>query len=570
MTDVHLHTAIEQSPLGTVIFDPDGVCLLVNRAWHALWDVEGGETLSKGRNIFESDEIRAMGLVPYMKETMGDGAVTTPLLFYEAERIGSRRRPRWLRAFIYPVRDETGGLLEVGLILEDFTERKMLEDQLAHKAFHDTLTGLPNRALFLDRLGHALSIVRQNAVRDGDSDESKVALLFLDLDNFKYVNDSLGHDAGDLLLVEVARRIKACLRPGDTVARFGGDEFAALLEETEGADGAVGLAERIAQTLKAPIVIGGHEMVVKTSIGIVLNKPSEESGEDLLRRADIAMYRSKGGGKDRYEVFSEEMNGHELRRLKLEEDLRKAIEHKEFRIRYQPQMLLETGEVVGFEALLRWEHPERGLLEPSDFISLAEETGMIIPLGRWVLAEACRQARIFREMVSYDPPLKMSVNLSARQFRHPELVEEVTAALSESGLDPSELSLEITESVMMEEQTSAKVILAALKNLGLTLVMDDFGNGFSSISYLKKFPVDVLKMDRSMVEGVNDSSEDAAIVSATISLAHALGLEAVAEGIETTEELEELHSLGCKFGQGYYWRKPCPAEEALEMLEMLV
>ena len=564
-TDIHLRTAVEQSPLGTIIFDPDGVCLLVNKAWNALWDIEDDDTLVETSNIFESDQIHAMGLVPYLKETMGDGETTTPLLFYETKRTGSRR-PRWLRAFIYPVRDETGGLLEIGLILEDFTDRKTLEDKLAHQAFHDTLTGLPNRALFVDRLGHALSIARQNAVRDGASDEGKVALLFLDLDNFKHVNDSLGHDAGDMLLVEVARRMKACLRPGDTVARFGGDEFAALLEVNEGADGAIGLAERIAQTLRVPIMMEGHEMIVKTSVGIVLNKPGEEGGEDLLRRADIAMYRSKSGGKDRYEVFSEEMNGYELRRLKLEEDLRKAIKYREFRIHYQPQVLLETGEIVGFEALVRWEHPERGLLAPSEFISLAEETGMIIPLGRWVLTEACRQARIFREKLVSDPPLKMSVNLSARQFRHPELVKEVTTALYENGLDPSELSLEITESVIMQEQTSAKVILVELKDLGLTLVMDDFGNGFSSISYLKKFPVDVLKIDRSMVEGVNESSEDAAIVSATISLAHALGLTVVAEGIETTEELEELHSLGCNFGQGYYWQKPCLAEQALEMI----
>jgi diguanylate cyclase (GGDEF)-like protein/PAS domain S-box-containing protein len=570
LTHVYLRTAIEQSPLGTIIFDPDGRCMLVNAAWKSLWGLGESDDL-EGSNIFESPEVRAMGLVPFLRKSMDDGEVITPLLCYEPVPSGSDREARWLRALIYPVRDEAGGLLEVGLILEDFTERKALEDQLAHEAFHDSLTGLPNRALLMERLGHALSRLRQNAERDGGVTDgvARVALLFMDLDDFKRINDSLGHHAGDELLVMVAERIAPRLRPGDTFARFGGDEFAILLDEAIEASSAAGLAERVVRELRTPFVVDGQEIFITTSIGVVLSDPSEEGGEDLLRRADVAMYQAKIRGKDRYELFAQKMRGSDLRRLKLNGDLRRAIDAGEFKVYYQPKVLLGTGEVASFEALVRWEHPEHGLLPPMEFISLAEETGLIMPLGHWVLVEACRQARIFQEFQersSREAPLKMFVNLSARQFRHPTLVEEVASVLSETGLDPSDLALEITESVMMAEETTAQSILRELKKLGVTLAMDDFGTGYSSLSYLKKFPVDVLKMDRSMVEGVDDNRADSAIISAVISLAHALELTVVAEGVETAEELEILRSLGCDFGQGYYWRRPCPAKEVMELL----
>jgi EAL domain-containing protein (putative c-di-GMP-specific phosphodiesterase class I) len=281
------------------------------------------------------------------------------------------------------------------------------------------------------------------------------------------------------------------------------------------------------------------------------------------------MYRAKTHGKDRYELFSQKMRGSDLRRLKLDADLRRAIEAGEFRVHYQPKVLLATGEVAGFEALARWEHPEHGLLAPAEFIPLAEETGLIIPLGRWVLAEACRQGRKFqefRERTLSEAPLKIYVNLSARQFRHPKLLEEVADVLSKTSLEPHELALEITESAMMEDETAARAVLRGLKELGITLAMDDFGSGYSSLSFLKRFPVDVLKMDRSMIEGVEQNHVDAAIVSAVTGLAHALELAVVAEGVETAEELERIRSLGCDFGQGYYWRRPCPAEEAMELL----
>jgi diguanylate cyclase (GGDEF)-like protein len=552
---------MEQTPLGTAIVDPDGRYLLVNAAWNALWALgEGGPP--KDSSVFENERLRAMGLTPYLEECRQNAEVTTPILFCEAT---PETRARWLRALIYPVRDEAGALLEMGLVLEDFTERKALEDQLAHRAFHDSLTGLPNRALFLDRLVHGLSRAKRQAEQ---GEACGVAVLYMDLDEFKRFNDSLGHAAADQLLVGVAERVVARLRLGDTFARFGGDEFAMLLEDLEDVVQAADVAERIKRDLSAPFKVDGHEAVVATSIGIAVAAPGEtgkDYAEELMRRADIAMYQSKSEGKNRHEIFSFGMN-HALERLGLEEDLRRAIGCEELRVYYQPQVRISTGETVGFEALVRWEHPERGLLAPAEFISLAEETGMIIPLGRWVLAEACRQVRIFREQLPPDAPLRISVNLSAHQFRHPELVEEVSAILSETGTDPRDLALEITESVMMKKGPKAVGILRALKGLGLTLVMDDFGTGYSSITYLKNFPVDVLKMDRSMVEGMDRDPQNRALVSATIDLAHTLGLEVVAEGVETAAELDKLRSRGCDIAQGYYCQRPCSAEKTTELL----
>ena len=558
-TALHLRTAMEQSPLGTAIVDPDGRYLLVYAAWTALWGPgEGSSPLAGSSNAFEDERLRVTGLIPYLKACGQDGEITTPLLFREAT---PELAQRWLRAFIYPVRDEHGALLELGIVLEDFTERKALEDQLTHRAFHDSLTGLPNRALFLDRLRHAL-------FRAGRDEEGGVALLYMDLDDFKRFNDSLGHQAGDRLLAGVAGRVAASLRLGDTFARFGGDEFAMLLEDLKDVGHAVDVAERLKQDLTAPFEVDGHDVVVTTSIGIVMADPGEtgeDYAEELMRRADIAMYRGKSGGKDRHKVFSLGMN-HSLENLELEEDLRKAVGCGELRVHYQPQVLLETGATISLEALVRWEHPDRGLLAPSEFIPLAEETGLIIHLGRWVLSEACRQMGTIRTQIPPDAPLTMSVNLSARQFRHPELVEEVFAALSATGMDPRDLVLEITESVMMETGGAALDVMRVLKNLGVTLVMDDFGTGYSSIAHLKSFPVDVLKMDRSMIKGLDEVPENRAVVSATIGLAHALGLRVVAEGVETAGELEELRSMGCDLAQGYYWHKPSSPEKTTELL----
>jgi diguanylate cyclase (GGDEF)-like protein len=563
-TEPHLRAAIEQSPLATAILDPDGRYLLVNAAWNALWPPGEDGSPEEASNAFQSERLRALGLAPYLEACRYEGKLTTPLLLRETT---PESGPRWLRAFVYPVRDEHGALLEMGLVLEDFTKRKALEEQLAHQAFHDPLTGLPNRSLFLNRLVHALSRAKRWAQRD---EAGGVAVLYMDLDDFKRFNDSLGHQAGDRLLVGVAKRVCAHLRVGDTFARFGGDEFAMLLEALEDVDQASEVAQRIKRALVDPFEVDGHQVVLTTSIGIVTasagSESSEEQAEELVRRADIAMYRSKREGKDRHEVFSSRMN-YPLEQPGIEEDLRSAIRLEELRVYYQPQVSLRTGETVGFEALARWEHAERGLLAPSEFIPLAEETGLIVPLGRWVLAEACRQCRVFRQRIPPRPSPLMCVNLSARQFRHPGLVEEVSAILRETGMDPEDLALEITESVITEKSSTAMDILRALKNLGVRLAMDDFGTGYSSITSLKSFPVDVLKIDRSIVEGMDEDPEDYAVVAASIDLAHALGLSVVAEGVETARELHELRSMGCDVAQGYYWYGPSSSGQITEALE---
>ncbi|MGB3683651.1 MAG: PAS domain S-box protein [Rubrobacteraceae bacterium] len=444
-------------------------------------------------------------------------------------------------------------------IVRDITERKALEKRLEHQAFHDPLTGLPNRRLFMDRIQQVLARV--------DRHGEPIAVLFLDLDNFKVINDSLGHAVGDRLLAKVAHRLKTCLRPEDTVARLGGDEFIILLEIPRGLDDATLVAERIAQALQAPFVLDGHEVSTTASIGIALGASSQDTPGDLLRNADFAMYRVKEQGKANYEVFDPSMSPRALERLKLENDLKRAIERGEFVVHYQPQIDLSTGEIVGVEALVRWNHPGRGLVLPDEFIPLAEETGQIIPIGNRVLEKACRQARAWREQHNGAAPLKLCVNLSARQVRYPRLVQEVTRIIQETGVDLNNLNLEITESVAMEEQEDTFARLSELKQLGIELAIDDFGTGYSSLSYLKRLPVDVLKIDKSFVWGLGEDHADTMLVSAIIELAHALGLETVAEGVETAEQLEQLRNLGCDIVQGNYLMRVLTSEEMSALIE---
>ncbi len=444
---------------------------------------------------------------------------------------------------------------------KDITERKALEEQLRHQAFHDPLSGLPNRALFMDRLEHTLT----RANRRG----SKVAVLFMDLDNFKVINDSLGHEVGDQLLLAVAERLEACLRPEDTAARLGGDEFTILVEEVDGVSDAVRVAERIAESLQSPFVLDQHEVFSTTSIGIALSSPLQEQPADLLRHADLAMYRAKHKGKARYEVFESSMGTEALERLSLENELRRALERGEFKVYYQPVVTLESRKIAGMEALVRWEHPTRGLLLPEVFLSVAEETGLIVRIGQWVLREACKQARAWQEQYPGTPPLTISVNLSTREFFHPELVAEV---LGESEIDPASLQLEITEGAMRSNGTSsADRTLRKLKHMGVQLAIDDFGLGYSSLSYLKRFPVDFLKIDRSFVEELgrapNGASKDKEIVKAMIDLTHALGLKVIAEGVETSEQLARLRNMKCDLAQGNYFSEPLPSEALAVILE---
>jgi diguanylate cyclase (GGDEF)-like protein/PAS domain S-box-containing protein len=440
----------------------------------------------------------------------------------------------------------------------DVTDRKLLEDELERRAFFDALTGLPNRAVFRDRLEHALA----RSGRVGDA----LAVLLLDLDGFKLVNDSLGHDAGDELLVAVGARLQGCLRSGDTVARLGGDEFAILLEDAASEVSAVALAERLLEALAAPFDVRGREVFIGASIGVSLHAGASGLPDELIRNADAAMYAAKGGGKGRCAVFQPAMHRRTLEFFETQADLQRALVRGEFVLHYQPIIDLQTGELRGVEALARWLHPTRGLIMPGGFIPVAEETGMIVPLGVWVLGEACRQARDWIDRFPEASGLSMSVNLSTRQLLEHDLVPRVAQIVEESLLDPATLVLEITEGSLMQDVGQAATKLHSLKEFGARLALDDFGTGSSSLGHLRQFPIDVLKIDKSFVDGLGEASDASALIRAIIELARSLRLDVVAEGIETGEQLAELRNAGCGSGQGYLFAKPLVREDLEEIL----
>jgi diguanylate cyclase (GGDEF)-like protein/PAS domain S-box-containing protein len=441
--------------------------------------------------------------------------------------------------------------------VRDITERKALEKHLRQQALHDTLTGLPNRKLFVDRLRHALERTRR---RSGQ----KVAVLFLDLDGFKVVNDSLGHEAGDLLLTVVAQRLGRCLRPEDTLARFGGDEFVILVEDVENPGDAVRVARRITEEFQRQFVLEGRSLYTSTSVGIALGDARTKTSEDILRDADTAMYRAKEERAD-YRLFDPTLYERAVGRLELESDLRRAVEAEEFVLYYQPIVDLGTGEVWGVEALVRWEHPERGLLEPSEFMPVFEESGMIVPMGEMALEEACRQAKVWQDD-SRIPPLVVSVNLSARQLRRPDLFRAIENALRKTGLNARCLSLDITETAYIRALEEKIAALDRLKEVGIGISIDDFGVGYSSLSYLKRLPADILKIDLSFVRGVGEDAGDTAIVRMVIDLAHTLGMKVVAEGVEGWAQETLLREMGCDMAQGYYFAGPLSPEELSKFL----
>jgi diguanylate cyclase (GGDEF)-like protein/PAS domain S-box-containing protein len=434
----------------------------------------------------------------------------------------------------------------------DVTERKTLEAQLVSQAFTDSLTGLANRALFRDRLEHALA----RAERTGNH---ALAVLFIDLDGFKAVNDSLGHDLGDELLTALAVRVGSWVRSADTFARLGGDEFALLIEEPADAEEAERVATRILSVLSDPFPVGTRDIFVTASIGIASTTTSA-GAESLLRDADSAMYQAKARGRGRYVVFEPRMHVDAVSRLELQSDLRNALGRGELFLHYQPMVDLRTRRVLSAEALLRWQHPVRGMLPPCDFIPLAEETGLIVPIGRWVLKRACEQAAAWQRLYGDGAP-SVSVNLSARQLAHPDLVADVAKALRVSGADPGLVVLELTESLLVEQAEWAVERLAELKTLGVLLALDDFGTGYSSLAYLHRFPVDILKIDRSFVRDIDTGGSDQAMLKAIVNLGHSLGLEMVAEGIETEAASRRIESMGCSRGQGYLFSRPVPAGE---------
>jgi diguanylate cyclase (GGDEF)-like protein/PAS domain S-box-containing protein len=442
--------------------------------------------------------------------------------------------------------------------VRDITERKKVEKRLEHQAFHDALTDLPNRQLLLDRLGHALRRTRRRRGR-------RVAALLMDLDNFKSINDSLGHEVGDLLLVVVAERLKRLLRPEDTLARFGGDEFVVLLEHVEGADVPVRVAKRIIEELRDPFVLEGREVYTRASIGIAIGEARTKDPGDLLRNADTAMYLAKDEGSG-YKVFDTAMGHRAIDRLEAENDLRRAVEQEEFVVHYQPIVSLQTGEIFAVEALVRWEHPERGLLNPDEFVSLAEDSDLVVPMGEQVLRAACFRAKEWQEAHPRTPPLVMSVNLSARQLSRPDLAETVEGILKETELEGSCLTLDVTETVYVRTLAGNTATLDRLRDLEARIFIDDFGVGYSSLAYLKRLPADALKIDRSFVKGLGEDVEDTAIVHMIIELAHTLGLEVIAEEVETNEQVALLKEMGCNMAQGYHFTEPLPPEEIPALL----
>ncbi|WP_433043791.1 putative bifunctional diguanylate cyclase/phosphodiesterase [Dactylosporangium sp. CS-033363] len=446
--------------------------------------------------------------------------------------------------------------------IRDITHRKELEEELTRQAFADALTGMPNRALFRDRIEHAIARNRRCGGR--------ITLLLVDLDDFKLVNDSLGHTAGDQLIATTALRLHQQLRAADTLARLGGDEFAVLVEDVSEVE-AMDLAERLLAAIRRPLRLGNRDVVCSASIGVATAKAGDgEDGPDpgeLLRNADLAMYAAKAAGRDRYALFDPAMYAGILREAEDRAELEHALARDEFVVHYQPIVDLPTSRLIGVEALVRWQHPERGLLGPMTFIPLAESTGLIVPLGRWVLRQACEQLAAWRDEFPAAAAIRVNVNLSARQFQHEGLVEEVAGILAETGVDPHQIVLEITESLLMQDTDTTIETLDRLKALGVRLAIDDFGTGYSSLSYLKRFPVDILKIDRSFVDGINaEQGGDATLAEAVVQLGRALQLQTVAEGIETAEQWSTLQDLGCEFGQGYLFARPGAAESISEIL----
>jgi diguanylate cyclase len=445
----------------------------------------------------------------------------------------------------------------IGRSITYAVERKHAEMELSHKAMHDALTGLPNRTLFLDRLKHAVMRAKRH--------HTLIGVMFLDLDSFKPINDTHGHEVGDRLLVMLAERLQEGLRASDTAARFGGDEFMILCEDVADKRDVVSIAERILRSIEEPFSLGSEQFAIRASMGVAIADGAGETAESLIRNADTAMYGAKKEGGT-FAVYDDGVRTRLTERVEMEGQLRRAVHEGAFRLLYQPQVDLRSGEIVGLEALLRWDHPSRGLIEPVEFLWLAEEAGLISAIGDWVLEESCRQAAVWRAAGPSGSPLRVCVNLAAGQHADPNLVATVARVVEQSEIEPSSLCLEITEAAVMGDAEAAIATLRALKELGVTISMDDFGSSHSTLGALKRFPLDSLKVDRSFVSGLNEDGEDAAIVTAVTNMAHALGLETVADGVETREQLEYLKAVECDIGQGHYFARPRPSESIAELL----
>jgi diguanylate cyclase (GGDEF)-like protein/PAS domain S-box-containing protein len=480
---------------------------------------------------------------------------------YELQLRTAQGKMIWSLVGAVPTFDADGKIVGSMSVHTDITERKRAEDQLLHNAMHDALTGLPNRALFLEHLRRAMG---HSPLR-----KKTFAVLFLDFDGFKLINDSLGHLEGDALLKMIARRLESLLRADDVVARLGGDEFTILLDELTGSKDVLLVVERIKGIFREPFNLGGREVFISASIGIALRDAKYKTPEDMLRDADIAMYRAKSSGKGQHEIFNKAMRDEVSNRLRLETELRLGLERGEFSVFYQPIMQIAANRLIGFEALVRWFHPKRGLVSPGEFIPIAEETGLIVPLGEWILRESCRQVRDWQQRFPAQSDLTISVNLSCKQFMQLDLADRVDEILRETGLEAQFLRLEVTESHVMENSNVAITIMNRLRALGVQLSIDDFGTGYSSLSYLQRLPINYLKIDRSFINVMSSNHENGEIVRAIVMLAKNLNMQVVAEGIETEEQALQLINLDCPFGQGFFYSKPTGAAQAEAILENL-
>jgi len=537
--------------------DPDGRVTFMNQVAEALTGWDGSAAL--GRRLDEVlklvDDATRAPVADLIERVVGEEMVIEIGDCLLMTRGGAERPVDDSAA---PIRDGAGNVIGVVVVFRDVGARKQVEEQLHHAATHDPLTGLPNRALLLDRLSRVFEYARRHPTH-------RFAVLLLDLDRFKAINDSLGHLSGDRVLTTVARRLERELRSPDTVARFGGDEFVILLDGVPHVREALLVAERVQKSLQAPIGAGAQDVSAAASIGIVLSGPGYARPDEILRDADAALYRAKATGKGRNVVFDADLHERAVTSLRLEKDLRRAVAREEFLFHYQPIVSLANERVCGLEALLRWQHPERGLLRPGEFLELAQETGFLNEIGEWLLRKACQQALVWNGLRARDGPITMSVNISRRQFEHPDLVRQVANALSETGLEPHALCLEVTEGVLADQEVTNRT-LTRLHDLGVQLYVDDFGTGYSSLSVLDRAPIDTLKIDQAFVQRLDGGEEDGTIVRAITRLARELGMDVVGEGIETAGQAAYLRSLDCKYGQGHWFSRPLDPEGVSAMI----
>ena len=540
---------------GMGLVAPDGRWIQVNKSLCEMLGYSEADLL-KGtfQRITHPDDLNLI-LEQLLKLREG----TIPSLQLEQRYFHKKGQLRWVLLSVTTVNNTQKHSANLIFQMQEISDRKQAEKKLVHDAFHDALTGLPNRMFFMDQLKQSL----QRAKR---TEDRPFAVLFLDFDRFKIINDSLGHMVGDQLLIAIAKRLRSSVRPRDTVARLGGDEFTILLDSLEHADDAIDMARRLLSNLSEHFKLPGREVFITASIGVALSTAGYEHAEEVLRDADTAMYRAKSLGRARYEIFDKGMNANATDSSQIETDLWRALERDELTLDYQPIVSLRTGRISGFEALLRWLHPSRGMVSPLEFISVAEETGLIIPIGQWVLNKACRQTREWQKLYPQTPPLQISVNISPKQFMQRDLIDQISLALDSGGLSPASLKVEITEGMVMQNVESNMQMLGQLQALGVAISLDDFGTGYSSLSYLHRFPISILKIDQSFVSSMSNNQESLEIVRTILGLARNLKMEVIAEGVETLEQAKELRAMNCEYGQGFYFSRALNAEGAVGLL----